>query len=171
VTTCHFWSVFFLLKRGFHRPDVGGPWFSEAMDGSTPIGAAIAAARAARTVLGGLDDDDLIAWVAEVEELGRLADGLRLSGAREIETRSRPVLGEQRLSFRRGARDGAELVRQIARIGHGEAKRRVGLGMALAPRTSLLGDELPGRYAPLADAVETGLVGAESARVIINTWK
>lgn len=141
------------------------------MSGSLELSTAIAAARGARPAFPTLTDDDLLADLDAIEELGRIADGLRLAAAREVEVRSAPRLGEERLSFRAGARDGAELVRKVARIGHAEAKRRVGLGMALAPKVTLLGQEIPGRYAPLADAVESGLVGADSARVIIGTWK
>jgi hypothetical protein len=141
------------------------------MEPTPELQAAIAAARAVRTGFVSGSDEQVLADLEAVEELGRIVDGLRVAGAAAVEHRSRPVLGEERLSFRSGARDGAELVQRVCRIGHDEAKRRVGLGTALAPRLSLLQEPLPGRYAPLADAVAAGLVGVESARVIINTWK
>lgn len=140
------------------------------MEATAAISAAIAAALAARPAFHDLTDDHLLDQLAAIEELGRITDALRLGAAREVELRSNPRLGEERLSFRSGARDGAELVRRVARIGHTEAKRRVGLGMALAPTITLLGQKVPGRFAPLAEAVEAGLVGIDSARVIIRTW-
>lgn len=133
--------------------------------------AAIAAARAVQQTFLTASDAQVLADLAAVEELGRIVDGLRIAGAAEVEHRSRPALGEDRLSFASGARDGAELVQQLCRIGHNEAKRRVGLGSALAPKRSLSQEPLPGRYPPLAAALVSGLVGLESARVIINTCK
>jgi hypothetical protein len=141
------------------------------MEPTPGLRAAIAAARDAQPPFLTGSDEQLLADLAAVEELGRIVDALRVAGAAEVEHRSRPTLGEERLSFRSGARDGAELVQRACRVGHDEAKRRVGLGCALAPKRSLLDEPLPGRYAPLADAVASGLVGLESARVIITIWK
>lgn len=141
------------------------------MEPTPELQAAIAAARAVRPPFLAGSDQQVLTDLAAVEELGRIVDGLRVAGAAEVERRSRPSLGEERLSFRSGARDGAELVQRVCRVGHDEAKRRVGLGSALAPKVSLLQEPLPGRYAPLADAVTSGLVGLESARVVVNTWK
>jgi hypothetical protein len=140
------------------------------MEPEAAISTAIVAARgiAARFLTG--SDDELLADLAAVEELGRIVDGLRIAGAAQAERRSRPVLGEERLSFRSGVRDAADLVQQVCRIGHDEAKRRIAIGAALAPRQSL-NEVLPGRYAPLADAVAAGRVGIESARVVVNTAK
>lgn len=141
------------------------------MEATPELSAAIAAARAVALPLTTGSGELLLTDLAAVEELGRIADGLRIAAAAAVERRSRPVLGEERLSFRSGARDGAELVQQVCRIGNGEAKRRVALGSALAPKVSLLQEPLPGSYAPLAEAVASGLVGLESARVIVNTCK
>jgi hypothetical protein len=141
------------------------------MEPTPLLTAAIAAARAVGAPFLNGSGEQVVVDLEAVEELGRIVDGLRLSGAAQVEHLSRPVLGEERLSFRSGARDGAELVQRVCRIGADEAKRRVGLGAALAPRRSLLGEALPGRFAPLADAVAAGLVGTASARVIINTCR
>lgn len=141
------------------------------MEPTPELAAAIAAARAVGAPFLNASGAQVLVDLGPVEELGRIVDGLRAAGAAQAEHLSRPVLGEERLSFRSGARDGAELVQRVCRIGHDEAKRRVGLGAALAPRRSLLGEALPGRYAPLAEAVAAGLVGTASARVIINTGK
>lgn len=141
------------------------------MEATPEVSAAIAAARSVQALFVSGSDEQVLVDLAAVEELGRIVDGLRIAGAASVERRSRPVLGEERLSFRSGARDGAHLVQQVGRIGHSEAKRRVGLGTALAPKYSILQEPLPGKYAPLTDAVASGLVGLESARVIVNARK
>jgi hypothetical protein len=115
--------------------------------------------------------EEVLADLDLVEQLGRLVDGLRVAGAAQVEHLSRPILGSAGLAFQRGARDGVELVQQVARISHAEAGRRVGLGTAVAPRIGLLGDVLPGRFPSLTDAVGSGAIGVEAARLIVNTWK
>ena len=116
-------------------------------------------------------DTEFLADLELVERIGRVVDGLRATGAAEAEHRSRKTLGEDSLAFRFGARDGVELVQLVTAVGHREAKNRVGIGAALAPKLGLTGEVLPGRFPDLADAVTDGTVGVEAARVIVNMWK
>lgn len=141
------------------------------MEAVAGLDAAVGAARDVRARFDAIGDGDLLAAVAEIETLGRIVDGLRAAGAAEVERRSEGRLGEQRLSFRHGARDGVELVQRTARIGHRDAKRRVAIGSALAPAVSLAGEALPSRFPAVAEAVRDGRIGVEAARVIVNAWK
>ncbi|HEY8319408.1 MAG TPA: DUF222 domain-containing protein [Amnibacterium sp.] len=103
------------------------------------------------------------------EAIGRLIDARRIAAAAEIEVRSAPARGDAGLAFVRGRKDAADLIADLARVGLREAKRRIGIGLALQPRLTLAGDEVPGRYPELAAAVQAGEVGLESARIIVET--
>ena len=52
--------------------------------------------------VGGMTDEEVCAHVAEIEELGRLVDALRVHGAGEIDHRSRRSLGTEGLAYRHG---------------------------------------------------------------------
>ena len=137
----------------------------EAAEGTR---AALAAAILADPCFRALSDDGLIAETEAWEAVGRLVDARRVAAAAELEHRSRPALGEQGLAFRQGRRDGPGLVAALARIPQRDAASRVGLGAALQPRVSLLGEELPGRYPEVASSFRSGDVGLASARVIVD---
>lgn len=141
------------------------------MEEAADLAAALAAVKAVRARFHTASGAELRTDVDVIEQIGRLVDGLRVAGAAEVEHRSRPALQSEGLAFVAGARDGVELVQQIARISHAEAGRRVGLGTVIAPAIGLLGDLLPGRFPSLTDAVMEGRIGVEAARLIVNTWK
>jgi hypothetical protein len=116
-------------------------------------------------------DEELIADTALLEEIGRTIDGLRAKAAWQLEWRSRQLLGADRLSFKEGARDGVDLVQVVTGVSHSEAKRRIGIGTALAPVTALGVETGPGPFGNLAQAVLDGEVGIEAARQIVNLHK
>jgi hypothetical protein len=111
---------------------------------ATDLDAALAVLRAVRSRVHTTTDEEFLADGAKIEELGRLVDAHRLGFAAEAEKRTISPGGKLPLAFREGARDGADLVAHVARIGRAEARRRVGLGSALAPNVSLVGEPLPG---------------------------
>src|ERR1700712_1512211 len=133
--------------------------------------AALAAAQAVAVRARTCSDDELLAEADAFEAIGRLVDAHRIAVAAEIDQRSKPALGEHGLAFRHGQKDASNLVAHVARVSAHEAKRRVGLGVALAPRSSLSGEEVPGRYPQVAAAVRAGEVGFESARLMVKTLK
>ncbi|MDH2444431.1 DUF222 domain-containing protein [Amnibacterium sp. CER49] len=114
-------------------------------------------------------DRDLLADAQAWEELGRLVDARRLAVAAEVEWRSRPGLGSDGLAAREEQKGGKELLAERLLISTSEAKRRISLGSALAPRWSFTDEPLPGRAPMLADAVQHGTVPLESARLILVT--
>ena len=112
-------------------------------------------------------DEELLADGQAWEALGRLVDARRVAFAAEVEHRSRPRLGEVGLAFRQGERSGAELVAHALRVSTRTAQRWVAVGTALAPGWShLAGEETPGLHPVLGEAVRSGAVGIDSARVI-----
>ncbi|HEY8318346.1 MAG TPA: DUF222 domain-containing protein [Amnibacterium sp.] len=115
-----------------------------------------------------LDDSRLLDEIEAWERIGRLADARRTALAGEIAWRSREQIGEASLAKREGQRDAVDLLAQELRISTREAKRRTALGLRLRSRLSLLGEELPGRWAHVAAALEAGAIGVDAARVIVD---
>ena len=139
------------------------------MEAASDLTAAVAAAASVAPRFHTGSDEEVLADARAVEELGRLADALRLSVAAQLEQRSRKSLGEESLASRNNARDGVELVQHLTGVSHATARMRVGLGSALAPAVGLTGELLPGKYPGLAAAVEAGEVGIEAARLVVNS--
>ena len=103
-----------------------------------------------------LDDRRLLEEIEAWERIGRLADARRTALAGEIAWRSREQIGEASLAKREGQRDAVDLLAHELRISTREAKRRTALGLRLRSRLSLLGEELPARWAHVAAALEAG---------------
>ncbi|MBW4040849.1 MAG: DUF222 domain-containing protein [Acidobacteria bacterium] len=141
------------------------------MNGAADLAAALAAVTAVTLRTHTASGAELLADTELIEQIGRVVDGWRIRAAAQVEHRSRKRLGEDSLAFTHGARDGIDLLGATARIGFSEARRRIGLGAALAPRIGLDGEALPGRLPELADAVAAGTVGVDAARLIVNFWK
>jgi hypothetical protein len=78
-------------------------------------------------------------------------------------------LRDDGLAARQGERNGVDLLGKECRISTREARRRISIGTPLAPRLSLTGDELEGRFPELAAAVTAGTVSLDSARIILDT--
>ena len=118
-----------------------------------------------------LSDDELLECGAEWERLGRLVDARRIGFAAEVEDRSTAAGAGLRLPARFGLRDGTDLVSRTTRVSRREAAGRVNLGSDLRPRSTLTGEALPGRFPALAEAVESGEVGLDSARIIVAMFR
>ena len=138
------------------------------MEAAPDLEAALAAVRAVGSRLSIATDEQLLADGATIEAIGRLVDAHRLAFAAEAEQRTASPRGVVPFAFEHGFRDAVDLVAHVARVDRPTAKRRVGLGSALAPAVSLLGERLPGRFGVLAHAVAAGEVGVDSARVIVE---
>ena len=143
------------------------------MDIPGGLDAALAAVRAVGTRWATASDEEVLSDGAAWEAIGRLVDAHRITFAGCVEDRAeRPAPdGGLRLAPRHGLRDGADLLVRTARISRDEAARRVALGTALAPKVSLTGEELPGRYPRLAAAVSAGEVGIDSARILTAMFR
>ncbi|GAB3392191.1 hypothetical protein GCM10027568_19040 [Humibacter soli] len=116
----------------------------------------------------GLDDEGLLAAMRGVEAVGRRVDALRVLLAGEVTERSPKGLGGQRLSARMGCRTPAELIARVTGVCEATASRRARLGAAVAARDSLTGEVLPARFPAVAEALASGALGEDSARVIVS---
>jgi hypothetical protein len=129
------------------------------------VGGLAALATADLTTVG---DAELCAATAAVERAGRLLDALRVAAAGEIDDRSRRGLGSDGLATRRGCRGAAHLVERLTRVSQGEAARRVRLGRAVRPGSSLTGERLAAAHTEVAEALTAGELGFEAATVIVR---
>jgi len=123
----------------------------------------------ARAVTGtdALTDDSLVEFTVELERAGRLVDALRARAAADVEARSARVLGAEGLSDKYGFRTGAQFVEFLTRVAPSEARRRVRVGSATRPGTTLLGDVIPAPHPQIARALAAEL-GIDSASIIIR---
>lgn len=121
------------------------------------------------TGVHGLGDEVLLTATRAVEALGRKVDALRAHCAGEILERSPRGLGAERLSARNGCRTPAELTARLTGVSEATATRRAALGQAVAVRGSLTGGLLPPKFPTVAEAVATGDLGEDAARIIVST--
>ncbi len=116
----------------------------------------------------GLDDSALVLAATTVEEIGRLVDALRVQLAGEIDARSRYELGRDGLAQRLGETRAVHLIEKVTRVSSREAARRVRLGRATRPRFGLDGRPLPAEYPGVSQALACGMLGLDSAAVIVQ---
>jgi hypothetical protein len=140
------------------------------MDTTTALLEQAAALLARAVAAKPLDASDavLLSRLAEGERVGRLVDALRVRLAAEAATRSRRELGTDSLAARHGQRSGIALVALATRVSEREAKRRIQIGAATAPRASLTGEPLPAEFPAVAAAMQLGSVGLDSSEAIIR---
>ena len=94
---------------------------------------------------------------------------LRIRAAGEVAFHSRPELGEDRLSAKKGCRNAVELLARITLASERTLTQRMRLGEATRPRVALSGETMPARFDGIADALGTGEIGYDSAAAIIDT--
>lgn len=117
--------------------------------------------------LAALSDDDLLAFAARAEELGRVADALRLAAAGEVAERSRSELGGDSLARRRGCTSAAGLLERLTLISAASARTRVRTALGLRPHTALMGETLPAAFPLVSAGVLAGDLGADAAAAIV----
>ena len=96
--------------------------------------------------------DELLEFTATAEAVGRLADALRIKAAGEVAFHSRPELGDDRLSAKKGCRNGVELLARITLASERTLTQRMRLGEATRPRVALSGEAMPARFDHIAAA-------------------
>lgn len=129
----------------------------------------IASLRAQPAAGRAASDEELLADAEAWEAVGRLADARRAAVACEVARRSHPQLGITGLAFRHGDRSAVDLLTRHLRISGKEATKRIAIGGPLAPRAALSGEELPGRFPIVAEAVREGAIALDAARIITDT--
>lgn len=125
-----------------------------------------ALAELARTPVERMSDAEVCEFIVETEGLGRLVDAMRVSGAGEIDDRSRRTLGTEGLAYRHGCARPAYFLERLTLTSQAEATHRIRVGRELRARSSLDGSPLPAPFAHVAEAVETGRIGIDSALAI-----
>jgi hypothetical protein len=118
--------------------------------------------------LGSLRDDELLLHLADVEQLGRLVDALRVAAAGEIDARSGRERGDDSLSRHHQCTTAAQLVEIVTRTSSAEAVRRVRVGRGVTPLASLIGAPLPAAFEHVAAALSAGRLGVDAAASIIR---
>jgi len=118
--------------------------------------------------LSGLRDDDLLAHLADVEQLGRLVDGLRIAAAGEVDARSGRERGDDSLSRHHQCTTAAQLVELVTRTSSAEAARRVRVGRAITASPNLIGAPLPAAFEHVAAALSAGRLAVDAAAAIIR---
>ena len=120
-------------------------------------------------VVRDLDDDGLLAALGEVEAAGRRVDAARVALAAEVAERSRPELGVERLSARRGCRNGVELVQRVTGAWTRAVNARIRLGAATRSEVTLSGAPVPARFPAVASALDDGVLGMDAAAAVVDT--
>ncbi|UUT34733.1 hypothetical protein [Microbacterium elymi] len=113
-----------------------------------------------------MTDADAIALARIAESLGRRVDALRLVAAGEIDERSRPELGAERLSGRHGCVNAIDLLTRLTGVASGTAHTRVQTARLIATRTTLTGQPRPAHFPAIREAVIDGTMGLDGAAAI-----
>jgi hypothetical protein len=118
-----------------------------------------------------LSNVDLVFLLESEQAAKRLLDSSQAFTSAEVSDRSRYELGAEGLSMTHGHRRPVDFIEHTTLVSKAEAARRVRIGSAVRPRKSLLGEALPAERPILANAMTDGLVGMESANIILFSLK
>jgi hypothetical protein len=121
----------------------------------------------ARVDRAGLSDVELVAVLTAEEGAKRFLDASQVLTAGEVAERSRYELGAEGLSMRYSQRKPVDFIEQTTRVSKAEASRRVRVGQAVRPRRSMLGETLPAERPIVAEAITNGLLGIDTAAIIL----
>jgi len=122
----------------------------------------------ARLQFAASDDETACALSSRIEQAGRLIDGMRAQSAADLDSRSAFELGSEGLGYRVGHRRGVHLVEYLTRTSQGDAARRIHLGRAISPRSTLDGRPLPAEHPHVASAIIDGTMGVDAAAHVIR---
>ncbi|HET8928620.1 MAG TPA: DUF222 domain-containing protein [Microbacterium sp.] len=111
-------------------------------------------------------DVELRELTQKVESLGRQVDALRVACAGEIDDRSRPERGSERMSAQHGCANSTELLVRLTRVSARTATSRIRLGKSCRSSVSLTGEALPARFPAVQTALTTGQLGLDAAAEI-----
>ncbi|MEO6200891.1 MAG: DUF222 domain-containing protein [Cryobacterium sp.] len=113
-----------------------------------------------------LSDDDAVAVLGAVENLGRRVDAARVASAADVGYRSRGILGRDSLAWKLGCQNAIDLITRSTRLSGQEVKRRMKLGGSVTVR--VVGPTvMPPLYRAVASGLESGALGVDAAEVII----
>ncbi|MFT4219281.1 MAG: hypothetical protein QM611_02015, partial [Microbacterium sp.] len=110
-----------------------------------------------------MTDLELRELTQHVEALGRRVDALRIACAGEIDERSRPERGSERMSAQHGCANSVELLTRLTGVSARTAKGRARLGRATLASVSLSGETLPAPFPAVRAALSAGALGLDAA--------
>jgi 5-methylcytosine-specific restriction protein A len=91
-----------------------------------------------------------------------------VAAAADVAYRSRPELGEQKLSFTKGCRNEVELLERVTLASAATIRRRIRIGAKLRSDTTLTGGLLPPVFPVVAAHMASGELGVDSADAIMS---
>src|SRR3954449_724118 len=118
-----------------------------------------------RELLAGLEETALIEVLRRVGAIANLVDAVGSAAAGAFADRSRRG-DEESLAKRLGERSAPIAVAALSRVSVRQAIDWCTVGQALGVRRSLVGEVLPSAYPVLAEALDSGALGAEAAELI-----
>src|SRR5215218_8394129 len=118
-------------------------------------------------IVASLSDSDLLDGAARVGLLGNLVDAVAARFAGEIAARSARGSAEP-LAKRLGEKAAPALVAATANIPLSRAAAWCGVGQRLGARRALTGEELPCPHPLVAEALDSGRLCLDGARIIID---
>ncbi|MBS1907945.1 MAG: DUF222 domain-containing protein [Actinobacteria bacterium] len=116
----------------------------------------------------GLSRAQLVAVNDALGVVKRTADAVHAEVAASIAHESRRELGPESLAKQQGFRGAAQLIATTTGASVGDAARLVKVGEATAPRTNLIGEQLPAKFPAIREALSAGRIGAAAASALIG---
>ncbi|MBS1905700.1 MAG: DUF222 domain-containing protein [Actinobacteria bacterium] len=116
----------------------------------------------------GLSRAQLVAVNDAIGQLRRTTDAVHAEVAAGIAHESRRELGPESLAKQQGFRGAAQLIATTTGASVGDAARLVKVGEATAPRTNLIGEQLPAKFPAIREALSAGRIGAAAASALIG---
>ena len=116
----------------------------------------------------GLSRARLVAANDAIGQLKRAADAVHAEVAAGIARESRRELGPESLAKQQGHRGAAQLIATTTGSSTGDAARLMKVGEATAPRSNLIGEELPAKFPAMREALAAGRIGAAATSMIIS---
>lgn len=139
-----------------------------ALDELTGVFAGLFADLYAVEGVRGFADDALLETVGALERLGRRLGAVRVAVAAEVDHRSRRELGGEGLAATKGCRNSIELLERITLASSETVLKRLKVGRNTRTRYSLVGERLSASFQYVADALDSGALGLDSAHTIIR---
>ena len=138
----------------------------EALDRVSELLAETAAPVVGDGAVRAATDVELRELTQQAEALGRQVDALRVACAGEIDDRSRPERGGERMSAQHGCANATELLVRLTQVSARTAGSRIRLGSSCRPSLTLTGDPLPAPFPAVQAALSTGRLGIDAATEI-----
>ena len=118
--------------------------------------------------LAGLSGDEVLEVMADFEAAGRVLSAGQVRVAGEVGVRSRSELGDEGLSRSQNFTSPVKLVSTVTGTSVRESKTRLEIGRKLRGAVLLGGGEGPAPFPAVAQALDGGVLGVETASIIVT---